>query len=200
MAAGWSPVGSNGATNLKSGIAPQSTSQRTNRTGVLVARRRSRLTRGGLARAALSASSNARSTMARVVAGSPDVSMIRVACGLTRSSKPACAAIRWSMSTAAVAATGEARALDRRVAGDEPDLVADVGEPALDQLDRLDDDGRSAGRLARPRSPRGSAAGPPDGRSPRGRGAPPGPRRRSGRAPPDRAIRRPAGGRVRTGR
>ena len=59
-------------------------------------------------------------------------------------------------------ATGEARALDRRVAGDEPHLVAGVGEPALDELDRLDDDGRSArASSAAVDRARGSAAGRP---------------------------------------
>ena len=39
-----------------------------------------------------------------------------------------------------------------RIAGHEPDLVADLGEAALDELDRLDHDGRRPGRLAPRRS------------------------------------------------
>ena len=45
------------------------------------------------------------------------------------------------------AAADEAFPLDRRVAGHEPDLVAHLGEAALDQPDRLDDDGRRLGCL-----------------------------------------------------
>ena len=64
--------------------------------------------------------------------------------------------------------TARSRAATSRIAGDEPDLVAELGEAAFDELDRLDDDRRRAVALARRPSRRGSRAGPPDGRSPRG--------------------------------
>ena len=75
-----------------------------------------------------------------------------------------------------------------RIAGHEPDLVASARRAALDELDRLDHDGRARpSRLGGSRP--GSVAGRPGGRSPRG----PRSARRSreddaARAPPGRAV------------
>jgi hypothetical protein len=45
------------------------------------------------------------------------------------------------------APVAEAPALHRRITGDQPDLVAQLGQPAFHELDRLHDDGRSVTRL-----------------------------------------------------
>ena len=70
------------------------------------------------------------------------MSIRRVATGSTRSRRWRCAAMRRSASSSVDAAIPEPAALDRRVAGDQPDLVAQPGEPTLDQLDGLHDDRR----------------------------------------------------------
>ena len=80
--------------------------------------------------------------------------------------------------------------LDVRIARDEPDLVAQRRQPALDELDRLDDDRRGARGVGR--LDRGQDARPDRGMDDRLEVAQRGrdPRRRSGRAPPGRARRR----------
>ena len=174
IAAGWSPVGSNGATSLKSGIVSSLPQSRTNRTGVLLIRpgRLGSGTRpnGGVeaarpARARLAVEPgrvddpgrgrrHARSIMSRLGRRSAGRRPRRVVPRPT--SRPS-----WTSGSQV----------------DQPDLVALGGQAALDELDRLDDDRRGAApRRPRPSRP-GSAAARRDGRSPRGRAAPPGPRR-----------------------
>ena len=127
-------------------------------------------------------SCQAATTWRRVSASDPEVSIRRVATGSTRSRRWRCAAIRRSASSAAEPAIAQPAPLDRRVAGDQPDLVAQLGEPALDELDRLDDDRRRTRRVGGLDPRPGSAAGRRDGRSPRDRAGPPDRRTRSGRA------------------
>ena len=57
-------------------------------------------------------------------------------------------------------AAGQALALDGRIAGDQPDHIAGIGKAALDELDRLDDDGL---RACGPRLVDGSHDPRPDG-------------------------------------
>ena len=86
---------------------------------------------------------------ARVRRGSPDVSIDTRGDGRTRSTRSPWAAIRWSASSPDEPRPIEPGPLRGGVAGHQPDLVAELGEAALDELDRLDDDGVGAGGLGR---------------------------------------------------
>ena len=66
--------------------------------------------------------------------------MVRVTAGRSRSVIPPWAAIRCAASSWDPPRPTIRVALRSRIAGDEPDLGAHLGEAALDQLDRLDHD------------------------------------------------------------
>ena len=125
------------------------------------------------------ADSSASTTSARVAASEPDVSIMRVAAGATRSSAPPGPRSAGRRRRRGAAAD-EPLALDRRIAGRPARPRRRVSaRPAFDEPDRLDHDRlRARGRRAVDRRA-GSAAGRRDGRSPRGRAAPPDPRTRS---------------------
>ena len=169
IAAGWSPVGSNGATNLKSGIVSSlpCLAHEPNRCSARLRAARS--------------TGPPRPRMSLVderLRGCRPCSLVSIDPGRDRDQPlgrcppggdplvgvrpPTC---RGRLSRA------------RCVVGSQVTSQTSshsCGQPALDELDRLDDDGRGAVRVGPLRSRRGSAAGPPDGRSPRGRAGRPG--------------------------
>ena len=111
---------------------------------------------------------------ATISAIEPDVSMTRVAGGARRVHE---VALRGDSRVRIASAAGSPRrrrngapdalALRGGRAGDQPDLVAQVGESPFDELDRLDHDRWRAGSPLPPPWPRGFVGGPRDGRWPR---------------------------------
>ena len=90
-----------------------------------------------------------RRPSALVASSDPEVSMTRVAAGRTRSTNPACASMRRAASSGSVPRPARRSTLDLGSAGDEPDLVADRRQPAIEQPDGFDDDAGGAVRLGR---------------------------------------------------